>query len=49
MPNGRPPVAPPRIASFCGRAAIWAPDGALLAEADDRTPMAVTAEVALDS
>ncbi|AGK81845.1 Hydrolase [Streptomyces microflavus DSM 40593] len=33
----------------CGRAAIWAPGGALLAEADDRTPMVVTAEVALDS
>ncbi|SCK48221.1 Predicted amidohydrolase [Streptomyces sp. ScaeMP-e48] len=33
----------------CGRAAIWAPGGTLLAEADDRTPMVVTAEVALDS
>ncbi|MEU0376738.1 carbon-nitrogen hydrolase family protein [Streptomyces cyaneofuscatus] len=33
----------------CGRAAIWAPGGALLAEADDRTPMVVTAEVALGS
>lgn len=29
----------------CGRAAIWAPGGTLLAEADDRTPMVVTAEV----
>ncbi|MFE1474635.1 carbon-nitrogen hydrolase family protein [Streptomyces cyaneofuscatus] len=29
----------------CGRAAIWAPDGALLAEADDRTPTVITAEV----
>ncbi|WNF28873.1 carbon-nitrogen hydrolase family protein [Streptomyces sp. C11-1] len=29
----------------CGRAAIWAPGGELLAEADDRTPMLVTAEV----
>ncbi|MFC9029659.1 carbon-nitrogen hydrolase family protein [Streptomyces arboris] len=33
----------------CGRAAIWAPGGELLAEADDRTPMVVTAEVALGS
>ncbi|MGW7438388.1 carbon-nitrogen hydrolase family protein [Streptomyces sp. NPDC054849] len=30
----------------CGRAAVWAPGGALLAEADDRTPSVVTAEVA---
>jgi len=29
----------------CGRAAIWAPGGELLAEADDRTPMLVTADV----
>ncbi|MFK0253311.1 carbon-nitrogen hydrolase family protein [Streptomyces sp. NPDC090445] len=29
----------------CGRSAVWAPDGALLAEADDRTPMVVTAEI----
>ncbi|MCJ1677486.1 carbon-nitrogen hydrolase family protein [Streptomyces sp. APSN-46.1] len=29
----------------CGRAAVWAPGGALLAEADDRTPSVVTAEV----
>ncbi|WP_326590963.1 carbon-nitrogen hydrolase family protein [Streptomyces sp. NBC_01294] len=29
----------------CGRAALWAPGGALLAEADDRTPSVVTAEV----
>lgn len=28
----------------CGRAAVWAPGGGLLAEADDRTPMVVTAE-----
>ncbi|MFJ3963916.1 carbon-nitrogen hydrolase family protein [Streptomyces sp. NPDC090036] len=29
----------------CGRAAVWAPGGALLAEADDRTPSVVTATV----
>ncbi|MEV7616588.1 carbon-nitrogen hydrolase family protein [Streptomyces sp. NPDC089799] len=29
----------------CGRAAVWAPDGTLLAEADDRTATVVTAEV----
>lgn len=29
----------------CGRAAIWAPGGALLAEADDRTACVVTASV----
>ncbi|MGX2994814.1 carbon-nitrogen hydrolase family protein [Streptomyces sp. JNUCC 64] len=29
----------------CGGAAVWAPDGTLLAEADDRTPTVVTAEV----
>ncbi|MBT2455806.1 carbon-nitrogen hydrolase family protein [Streptomyces sp. ISL-86] len=29
----------------CGRAAVWAPGGALLAEADDRTPSVVTAEI----
>ncbi|MFD4134852.1 carbon-nitrogen hydrolase family protein [Streptomyces goshikiensis] len=29
----------------CGRAAVWAPGGALLAEADDRTPSVVTADV----
>ncbi|WP_441248376.1 carbon-nitrogen hydrolase family protein [Kitasatospora sp. McL0602] len=29
----------------CGGAAIWAPDGALLAEADDSTAMVVTAEI----
>ncbi|MEU2389881.1 carbon-nitrogen hydrolase family protein [Streptomyces sp. NPDC007369] len=29
----------------CGRSAVWAPGGALLAEADDRTPMTVTAEI----
>ncbi|MGW0363342.1 carbon-nitrogen hydrolase family protein [Streptomyces sp. NPDC002990] len=31
----------------CGRAAVWAPGGALLAEADDRTAGVVTAEVGL--
>ncbi|MFD9357843.1 carbon-nitrogen hydrolase family protein [Streptomyces sp. NPDC060031] len=30
----------------CGGAAVWAPGGALLAAADDRTPSVVTAEVA---
>ncbi|KPI20775.1 Nitrilase/cyanide hydratase and apolipoprotein N-acyltransferase [Actinobacteria bacterium OV450] len=30
----------------CGRAALWAPGGALLAEADDRTACVVTADVA---
>ncbi|MFG3000314.1 carbon-nitrogen hydrolase family protein [Streptomyces sp. NPDC048340] len=29
----------------CGGAAVWAPGGALLAEADDRTPSVATAEV----
>ncbi|MCX4525719.1 MULTISPECIES: carbon-nitrogen hydrolase family protein [unclassified Streptomyces] len=29
----------------CGRAAVWAPGGALLAEADDRTPSVVTADI----
>ncbi|MEU9302799.1 carbon-nitrogen hydrolase family protein [Streptomyces sp. NPDC048269] len=29
----------------CGGAAVWAPGGALLAEADDRTPSVVTADV----
>lgn len=29
----------------CGGAAVWAPGGALLAEADDRTPSVVTASV----
>ncbi|MFI5617576.1 carbon-nitrogen hydrolase family protein [Streptomyces sp. NPDC051567] len=29
----------------CGGAAVWAPGGALLAEADDRTPSVVTVEV----
>jgi predicted amidohydrolase len=29
----------------CGGAAVWGPDGALLAEADDRTPAVVTADV----
>ncbi|MFJ3975995.1 carbon-nitrogen hydrolase family protein [Streptomyces sp. NPDC090021] len=29
----------------CGRSAVWAPGGALLAEADDRTPSVVTAEI----
>ncbi|MFI5801408.1 carbon-nitrogen hydrolase family protein [Streptomyces sp. NPDC051561] len=29
----------------CGRSAVWAPGGALLAEADADTPMVVTAEV----
>ncbi|GAA3103811.1 hypothetical protein GCM10020254_57020 [Streptomyces goshikiensis] len=29
----------------CGRAAVWAPGGAPLAEADDRTPSVVTADV----
>ncbi|MER6198421.1 carbon-nitrogen hydrolase family protein [Streptomyces sp. NPDC001586] len=29
----------------CGRAAVWAPGGGLLAEADDRTPSVVTAEI----
>lgn len=29
----------------CGGAAVWAPGGALLAEADDRTPSVVTAEI----
>ncbi|MEU6892030.1 carbon-nitrogen hydrolase family protein [Streptomyces sp. NPDC046557] len=29
----------------CGGAAVWAPDGTLLAEADDRTPSVVTAAV----
>ncbi|WP_405761897.1 carbon-nitrogen hydrolase family protein [Streptomyces sp. NBC_00045] len=29
----------------CGRAALWAPGGALLAEADDRTASVVTADV----
>lgn len=29
----------------CGRAAVWAPGGALLAEADDRGPSVVTASV----
>ncbi|MER7465046.1 carbon-nitrogen hydrolase family protein [Streptomyces sp. NPDC097981] len=29
----------------CGRAALWAPGGALLAEADDRTPSVVTADI----
>ncbi|MFG2617872.1 carbon-nitrogen hydrolase family protein [Streptomyces sp. NPDC048507] len=30
----------------CGRSAVWAPGGALLAEADDRTPAVVVADVA---
>ncbi|MGW6983778.1 carbon-nitrogen hydrolase family protein [Streptomyces sp. NPDC054932] len=29
----------------CGRSAVWGPDGAPLAEADDRTPSVVTASV----
>ena len=29
----------------CGGAAVWAPGGELLAEADDRTPSVVTAEI----
>ncbi|MET9883494.1 carbon-nitrogen hydrolase family protein [Streptomyces sp. NPDC006430] len=29
----------------CGRAALWSPDGTVLAEADERTPSVVTAEV----
>ncbi|MEU6755742.1 nitrilase-related carbon-nitrogen hydrolase [Streptomyces sp. NPDC046685] len=29
----------------CGGAAVWAPGGALLAAADDRTPGVVTVEV----
>ncbi|MEU6311835.1 carbon-nitrogen hydrolase family protein [Streptomyces sp. NPDC047014] len=29
----------------CGRSAVWAPGGALLAEADDRTPSVVTATI----
>ncbi|MER7824565.1 carbon-nitrogen hydrolase family protein [Streptomyces sp. NPDC096097] len=30
----------------CGRSAVWAPGGALLTEADDRTPSVVTASIA---
>ncbi|WP_030757633.1 MULTISPECIES: carbon-nitrogen hydrolase family protein [unclassified Streptomyces] len=30
----------------CGRSAVWAPGGALVAEADDRTPSVVTASIA---
>ncbi|MEW2415224.1 carbon-nitrogen hydrolase family protein [Streptomyces sp. NPDC046866] len=29
----------------CGRSAVWAPGGSLLAEADDRTPSVVTADI----
>lgn len=29
----------------CGGAAVWSPDGTLLAEADDRTPSVVTADI----
>ncbi|MEU3772709.1 carbon-nitrogen hydrolase family protein [Streptomyces sp. NPDC032472] len=31
----------------CGRSAVWAPDGSVLAEADDRTPSVVTADIPL--
>ncbi|MFK0233507.1 carbon-nitrogen hydrolase family protein [Streptomyces vinaceus] len=39
-------VGPAGAWTGCGRSAIWAPGGALLAEADDRTASVVTAEVA---
>lgn len=29
----------------CGGAAVWSPDGTLLAEADGRTPTVVTADI----
>ncbi|WP_327131920.1 carbon-nitrogen hydrolase family protein [Streptomyces sp. NBC_01343] len=38
-------VGPAGSWTGCGRAALWAPGGALLAEADDRTASVVTAEV----
>ncbi|MFD8794567.1 carbon-nitrogen hydrolase family protein [Streptomyces vinaceus] len=38
-------VGPAGAWTGCGRSAIWAPGGALLAEADDRTASVVTAEV----
>lgn len=31
----------------CGRSAVWAPDGSVLAEADDRRPSVVTADIPL--
>lgn len=30
----------------CGRAAVWDPEGTLLAQADEQTPMIVIAEIA---
>ncbi|WP_310727239.1 nitrilase-related carbon-nitrogen hydrolase [Streptomyces sp. N2A] len=38
-------VGPAGAWTGCGRSALWAPGGALLAEADTDRPMVVTAEV----